>query len=149
MAAEALDSHHRLVVTPTWSIPVDEFRFSYSRSGGPGGQNVNKVNSKATLRWNARTSPSLSPELWDRLQRRFPRRLTEQGDLLVSSQRFRDAGRNASDCLEKLRELLLEIAVPPKVRRPTKPSSASRVRRLERKRLHKRRKQARRPESWF
>jgi len=148
MAAEALDSKRHLVVTPTWSIPVDEFRFTYSRSGGPGGQNVNKVNSKATLRWQAHGSPSLSSDLWDRLRKRFARRLTEQGELLVSSQRFRDAGRNASDCLEKLRRLLLEIASPPKVRRPTKPSRAARARRLEQKRFQQRRKQARRPETW-
>lgn len=148
MAAEALDANRHLVVTATWSIPVDEFRFTYSRSGGPGGQNVNKVNSKATLRWKARGSPSLSPDLWDRLRQRFARRLTHEGELVLSSQRFRDAGRNASDCLEKLRKLLMEIAEPPKARRPTRPSRASRIRRLEQKRIQQRRKQARRPETW-
>ncbi len=148
MAARALESKRRLVVTPGWSIPVDEFYFTYSRSGGPGGQNVNKVNSKATLRWQAQGSPSLSPERWEGLQARFRRRLTEQGELVVSSHRFRDAGRNAWDCLEKLRKILLAIAVPPKVRRPTRPSWASRRRRLEQKRLRQQRKQSRRPESW-
>ncbi len=148
MAAKAPDPQRHLLVTPTWSIPIDEFHFAFSRSSGPGGQNVNKVNSKATLRWQARGSPSLPSDAWDRLQQRYRRRLTERGELVVSSQRFRDAGRNASDCLEKLRALLLEIAVPPKVRRPTKPSRASRVRRLEEKRLQKRRKESRRTETW-
>jgi ribosome-associated protein len=149
MAGEVVDSRRFLVVTPRLKIPLDEFRFTFSRSGGPGGQNVNKVNSKATLRWQARGSPSLSAEVRARMESRYRRRITEQGELLITSQRFRDAGRNAADCLDKLRELLMDIAVGPKVRKPTRPTRASNARRLDGKRQRQRKKQSRQPGNWF
>lgn len=148
MAGEAFDSTRLLVVTPRLRIPLDEFRFTFSRSGGPGGQNVNKVNSKATLRWQVRGSPSLPADVQNRLEMRYRRRMTEQGELLVTSQRFRDAGRNTADCLEKLRQLLIEIALPPKARKPTRPTRASHARRLDEKRLKQRKKQSRQPGNW-
>jgi ribosome-associated protein len=133
-----------LVIAPHLSIPLREFVITYARSGGPGGQNVNKVNSKATLRWAAATSPSLPEEVRHRLLARYSRRLTAEGELLVTSQRFRDAGRNTADCLEKLRQMLQAVAVAPKTRRPTKPSRASKRRRLEAKRRQASRKTNRR-----
>jgi ribosome-associated protein len=133
-----------LVVTPQLSIPLREFDITYSRSGGPGGQNVNKVSSKATLRWSVATSPSLPDEVRQRLTARFGRRLTTEGELLITSQRFRDAGRNTADCLEKLRQILQAAATVPKTRRPTKPSRSSKRRRLDAKRRQSSRKQGRR-----
>jgi ribosome-associated protein len=133
-----------LVITPQLSIPLREIEFSYARSGGPGGQNVNKVNSKATLRWNATTSSALPEEIRQRLIVRYSKRLTVEGELIVTSQRFRDAGRNTADCLEKLRELVLAVTVVPKTRRPTKPSRGAKRRRLEDKRRQSTRKSDRR-----
>jgi len=133
-----------LVINANLSIPLREFGITYCRSGGPGGQNVNKVSSKATLRGSVARSPSLPEEVRRRLLARYGRRLTNEGDLVITSQRFRDAGRNTADCLEKLRQMLQTAATPPKTRRPTKPSRSSKRRRLDAKRRLSSRKQGRR-----
>jgi ribosome-associated protein len=115
------------------AIPREEFRFEFARSGGPGGQNVNKVESKATLRWKPAESPSLPADVRDRLVTSLAGRLTAEGELIISSQRTRDRGRNIEDCLEKVRRLVLAAARPPKARRPTRPTLASKRRRAEEK----------------
>lgn len=132
-----------LTVTPHLQIPLREFEFSFARSGGPGGQNVNKVSSKATLRWAVMASPSLPEPVRRRLLGKHGHRVTAEGDLLIVSQRFRDAGRNAADCLEKLRAMLAEAAKPPLPRRATRPTRSSVRRRLETKRRHAQKKQRR------
>jgi ribosome-associated protein len=134
-----------LVVNAQLKIPLREFRFSFARSSGPGGQNVNKLNTKALLRWAVSRSPSLPEPVRRRLLWKHRRRVTSQGDLLVSSQRFRDAGRNVADCLEKLRAMLAEAAVAPKSRRPTRPTRASAQRRLDQKQRLSQKKRQRRP----
>ncbi len=111
-------------------IPDEEFSWTFVRSGGPGGQNVNKVASKAVLRWNVVASPSLPDDIKARLQQQQHRRITGDGDLLLTSQRYRDQEGNRLDCLEKLREMLRAAAVTPKARRKTKPSRGSHERRL-------------------
>ena len=111
-----------------------EFTFTFARSGGPGGQNVNKLNTKATLRWPMKASASLPDGVRSRFLAKFGGKLTTEGDLLITSQRFRDAGRNVADCLEKLRLMLLAVAEAPKSRRPTRPTKASIHRRLDDKR---------------
>ena len=133
-----------LLVNSRIQIPLAEFEISYARSSGPGGQNVNKVNSKAMLRWPLARSPSLPEDVRQRLLARYPRRVTVEGDLVVTSQRYRDAGRNASDCLEKLRQMLLEVAQPPKRRKPTRPTRGSVRRRLDDKRRRSQKKGSRR-----
>lgn len=132
-----------LVINSRLKIPLREFRFSFARSSGPGGQNVNKVNTKATLRWALVKSPSLPEPVRRRFLAKHGRRVTAQGDLLITSQRFRDAGRNVADCLEKLRKLLADAAVAPRKRTPTKPTRASARRRLDQKRKHSRKKELR------
>ena len=125
-------------------IPLLEMEFSFAKSSGPGGQNVNKVNSKALLRWPVTVSPSLPEAIRQRFLGKFGSRLTVGGELVITSQRFRDAGRNVSDCLDKLRDMLAEVLRPPKPRRPTRPSRSSIRRRLSQKRARSEKKESRR-----
>lgn len=133
-----------LVVHSRLRIPRAEFTLSFVRSSGPGGQNVNKVASKAQLRWDVLGSPSLPAEVRERFRARYGSRLTTSGELILSSQRYRDQGRNVADCLEKLRAMLVAVSRPPVKRRPTRPSRAARQRRLEEKRSVARTKRLRR-----
>jgi ribosome-associated protein len=119
-----------LVINSTIAIPDDEFIWSYVRAGGPGGQNVNKVSSKALLRWNAAGSPSVPDPVKSRLVALNRKRITAAGDLLITGQRFRDQERNRLDCLEKLADIIREAATLPKQRRATKPTRGSHRRRL-------------------
>ncbi len=123
-----------LEVTPNLRIPLAEFEFTYVRASGPGGQNVNKVNSKAQLRWPVVASPSLPDDVRERFLSRYASRLTSGGDLVITSQRFRDQGKNVADCLEKLRAMLAAIASAPRRRKKRKPSRAAIQRRLDDKR---------------
>jgi ribosome-associated protein len=132
-----------LVVNQRLSIPLREFEISFARSSGPGGQNVNKVSSKAVLRWPVVTSPSLPELVRRRLLTLQRRRINAEGMLLVTSQRFRDAGRNVADCLEKLRLMLLEAAAIPTPRRPTRPTRGAVRRRLHEKQARAQKKQSR------
>ena len=132
-----------LVVNRRIRIPLREFDFQFARSGGPGGQNVNKLNTKAILRWGIERSPNLPEDVRERFRARFRRRITREGEFVLTSQRFRDQGRNVADCLEKLREMLEEVAAPPKRRRPTKPSRAAKERRLKEKHVQSEKKRSR------
>ncbi|HVH07325.1 MAG TPA: alternative ribosome rescue aminoacyl-tRNA hydrolase ArfB [Myxococcota bacterium] len=120
--------------------PLGEVRFSFARSSGPGGQNVNKVESKAVLRWDVARSPTLRGAMRARFLERFARRITTEGELVLASQRYRVRERNVADCIAKLRAMLDEVAKPPKPRRPTKPTRASKQRRLDTKKAQSRKK---------
>lgn len=133
-----------LVVNGRLTIPAAELRASFSRSSGPGGQNVNKVNSRASLRWQVIDQPRLPADWKQRLIARCGGRITRQGDLLLHSDRYRDQPRNLEDCRQRLAELLRQSAEPPLKRKKTKPSLASKRRRLEEKRRVSEKKQARR-----
>lgn len=133
-----------LEVTTAIRIPLDEFEWSFARSGGPGGQNVNKVASKAILRWDFARSLNVPDDVKARFRSRFPSRLTTEGELVLSSELTRDQGRNREDCLEKLAAMLRSAAAVPKARRSTKPSRASKRRRVEAKRRQSVRKAGRR-----
>ena len=129
----------------TIEIPDEELDWSYARSGGPGGQNVNKVASKAILRWISGAScPAVPATARIRMKSRFPSRFTTEGDIIITSQRYRDQERNREDCLEKLAEMI-RIALPePVVRRVVKPSRSAKRRRVEDKRKLSAKKQSRR-----
>ncbi|MDP8916800.1 MAG: aminoacyl-tRNA hydrolase [Pseudomonadota bacterium] len=119
-------------VTPHIALDESELQERFILAGGPGGQNVNKVSSAVELRFDVRRSPSLPEPVRARLERLAGRRLTKEGVLVLTAQRFRDQVRNREDALERLLALIREAAAPPPPkRRPTRPTLASKVRRLE------------------
>ncbi len=121
-------------ITETIFLPEEELEWSFARSGGPGGQNVNKVASKAILRWKFATNTTVPPEVKERFQTKFPSRVTVEGDVIITSQKTRDQDRNKEDCVEKLVALVQAAMVVPKARKKTKPSKASKARRVAAKR---------------
>jgi ribosome-associated protein len=112
-------------------IPDSELEWSFVRASGPGGQNVNKVASKAVLRWHLKENTSLPDELKARLRVQQHGRITLDGDLVLTSQRYRDQERNRQDCLDKLIAMVQIAATPPRPRRPTRPTRGSREARLK------------------
>jgi ribosome-associated protein len=127
------------------TIPGGELRVSFVRSGGPGGQRVDKVATKVELRWAPTTSAALSEADRQRLLSRLANRLTGAGELVVTSERTRDQARNREDARAKLAELVREALVPPKPRLETRPTRASRERRLLEKKQRGSKKRSRGP----
>src|SRR5215472_16790654 len=115
------------------SIDDSEIEESFIRSSGPGGQNVIKLATAVQLRFDVRHSPSLTGEVRARLERLAGRRLTREGVLVITAQSHRTQERNRADALERLLELIRQAAVRPVPRRATKPTKASRQRRLDAK----------------
>jgi ribosome-associated protein len=124
--------------------PLAELRFTFARSSGPGGQNVNKVESKAVLHWDVAASRAVPPAVRARFRSRFARRISGEGVLVIASQRHRERERNVAECLGRLEAMLAEVAAPPKPRKATRPSRAARERRLSEKKRASRRKAERR-----
>ena len=113
------------------AINPDEIEWQFVRASGPGGQNVNRVASAVQLRFDARRSPSLAEDVRARLITAAGRRVNREGILVIDARRFRTQARNRADALERLFALIRDAAVPPKARARTRPSAASRRRRLE------------------
>jgi ribosome-associated protein len=136
-----------LEVTPNLQIPETEFEWSFARSGGPGGQNVNKVASKAVLRWDVTHSPAVPADVKERFCAQNAGRITTEGVFLVSSERTRSQLLNRQDCLDILSSLLLAATKVPRRRKKTRPTRGSKERRLADKKQRARAKaQRRRPE---
>ena len=108
----------------TSRLPHRELRFEFARSSGPGGQNVNKLETKAVLRWDVSASRALPAALLARFRTRFARRIHADGVLSIASQRHRTRERNVADCLAKLEAMLAEVATPPKPRNDIHPPAA-------------------------
>jgi ribosome-associated protein len=118
-------------ITDTIAIGEDEIVESFIRASGPGGQNVNKVASAVQLRFDVRHSPSLPADMRARMEKLAGNRLTRDGVLVITAQRFRTQERNRQDALDRFVELAQRAAVRPTPRRPTRPTRGSRERRLE------------------
>jgi ribosome-associated protein len=128
------------IVNERIQIPDEELQFSFARSGGPGGQNVNKVASKAILRWDLGVNASVPVEIKDRLRTLQRNRITVEGEIVIHAQNYRDQERNKLECLERLREMLVQAATVQKKRRPSRPTRGSKERRLQAKKqrsMHK------------
>ena len=123
-----------LRITSTISIDPAELEEVFVRASGPGGQNVNKVSTAVQLRFDAARSPSLPGTVRRRLYDLAGRRLTGDGILVITADRFRSQARNREDARERLFDLIREAATPPKPRRATTPPYASKLRRQESKR---------------
>ena len=120
-------------ITDTISLDESELEESFVRSSGPGGQNVNKLSTAVQLRFDVRRSLSLPNDVAIRLMKLAGSRLTNDGVIVILAQRHRTQERNRADARERLVELIREAATPPKPRRATKPTKASKQRRLESK----------------
>ena len=132
-------------ITRSISIDESELSMSFVRSPGPGGQNVNKVATACQLRFDVANSPSLPEQVKLRLRALAGRRMTVGGELVITARRYRTQARNTADAIDRLTALGRAAAVGPKKRRPTRPTAASRRRRLEDKQRRGQVKRLRRP----
>jgi ribosome-associated protein len=114
-------------------IRPEELQFDFIRASGPGGQNVNKVATAVQLRFSARDSQSLEPEVRERLLRLAGKRVNAAGEIIIEARRFRTQQRNREDALERLLQLIEKASIPPRIRHKSRPTAASKVRRLQKK----------------
>ena len=135
-------------ITASIELGDDELEWKYIRSSGPGGQNVNKVASAVQLRFRLLESPSLAPPVKNRLRRLAGQKLNEDGSILIFARGERSQEQNRRDALDRLTAMIETALVEPKVRKKTKPTRASKERRIESKKRRGSTKQTRQTRSW-
>jgi len=131
-------------VTPNIQIHENEITFDFIRASGPGGQHVNKVCTAVQLRFDARQSKGLTPEVTHRLKKLAGKRMTDDGHLIIQASRFRSQEKNRQDAMERLVALIRKASEKPKPRKKTKPTRASKERKLAAKQMRSRLKKTRR-----
>ena len=122
-----------ITINNSITIPSDELELTFSRSKGPGGQNVNKVNSKVTLHWDIKNAKSIPARLKQRIYSKYAGKISKEGKLVITSQKSREQHQNRTDCYQKLRLIIQEAERTRKPRKRTKPTKASKQRRLDHK----------------
>jgi len=130
-------------VTPHIQLHERDMTFDFIRASGPGGQHVNKVSTAVQLRFYARQCNSLSPEVYLRLKRLAGKRFTEEGVLIIQARRYRSQEKNRQDAIDRLVALIRRATVKPKPRKKTRPTRASKERKLAAKQLRGRLKKTR------
>jgi len=133
-----------IFVSPQISIDEKEIQFDFIRASGPGGQNVNKVSTAVQLRFDVNML-SLSGDIKDRLKKLAGSRMTRSGILIIEAKRYRSQEKNRQDAVQRLVGLIQKASIIPKIRKKTKPSYASKLRRLENKKLRSKTKKLRKP----
>ncbi|MGA2189502.1 MAG: alternative ribosome rescue aminoacyl-tRNA hydrolase ArfB [Steroidobacteraceae bacterium] len=137
-----------LIITPGLAIPDEEFEWKFIRSSGPGGQNVNKVASAVQLRFLLPNNTSLPVAARNRLRRLAGQKLIDDGSILISARSERSQEQNRRDALERLAELIRAALIEPKIRKKTRPTRASKERRIDSKKRRGTTKQGRGTRAW-